>query len=377
MALAIALAVIGSVTFAGPAAAHHLDVEASVVCGDTPDTWDVTWTVRNWQDPDPANTATVTASSRPVVAVGGTFAPGQARTFTETVSATTPLTLQVSFRWANGNAGSATGSAAGFPDCAPVLVDVTAAAPSVTPATCTTDGTLVVPADTAEVSYTQTPDGSGPGTYVVTATAGPGHQLVGTATWTLTVPDRSSVLDCLVDVRPVAPKVKAVGDCDTTGSVTMAVTEGVRYVLTRGNGRTGAYEVTASALPGYALVAGARTVFSGDLGERVACETGTDGDPATPDTAVPPKTQPPKTQPPKTQPPVKQNPPVTTTGNPVTGFPTTGTPTTTVSAPPVLPATGADENLMALSATGLGLLLAGGTMLLVSRRRVPCRGLAG
>lgn len=359
-ALALCLAVLGSVLFAGPASAHHVAVGATVVCGDAPGTWDVTWTVRNWKDPVASNTATVSAASRKVVPVGTTFAADQARSFTETVSATTPLTLTVSLRWANGSTGSATASASSFPACAPVLVDVVPAAPSVTPATCLSDGTLVVPADTDKVRYTQSPAGSGPGTYVVTATAAPGHQLVGTSTWRLTVPDRSSVLDCLVQVRPVAPKVNAAVDCDTPGSLTMARTEGVRYVLTRGNGTTGAWEVTAFAKPGYAIANGARTVFTGNLGRPEACEPlpGAPGTPGTPGVNVPGK-------PPVSKPPV------------ATGTPTPGTPGTPVSSTPGLPATGADANLVALSATGLGLLALGAAMIVVTRRRSTRRGLAG
>lgn len=346
-AVAVCLAMLGTVLLAGPASAHHVAVGAAVVCGDAPGTWDVTWTVTNWNDPAPANAAQVVSATRDAVPSGTVFAPGQEREFHESVSSTTALSLRVSIRWANGQTASASGATSGFPACVPALVDATPAAPSVTPATCDADGTLVVPADTPEVRYTQTPAGTGPGSYTVTATATPGHRLVGASSWTPTVPARTTGAACLVDVTPVAPTVVAVGDCDTTGSVTTAVTTGVRYVLTRGDGITGPWEVTASAEPGYVLTPATPAVFSGDLGRSVACETGDEENPAV---SVP-----------EVKPPTPE-------GSVATPAAATAPP---VAAPAAttLPATGADASLRALTAAGLGLLLLGAALLVTARRR--------
>jgi hypothetical protein len=66
------------------------------------------------------------------------------------------------------------------------LTPVTATAPSKTPPTCSTNGSLVIPT-VAHVNYESTPSGTGPGTYTVTAFAKVGYELVGTASWTVTV----------------------------------------------------------------------------------------------------------------------------------------------------------------------------------------------
>lgn len=68
--------------------------------------------------------------------------------------------------------------------------EVTAAAASVTPPSCTAAGTLVVPANTESVTYSVEPayTAGATGTFVVTATAASDDfVLIGTTSWTLTV----------------------------------------------------------------------------------------------------------------------------------------------------------------------------------------------
>ncbi|MEV7395760.1 hypothetical protein [Aeromicrobium sp. NPDC092404] len=64
-----------------------------------------------------------------------------------------------------------------LPDEPPVeLINATPVPPTATPPTCTADGTLVIP-DTEGVIYESTPAGTGPGDYVVTASAVVGYVL--------------------------------------------------------------------------------------------------------------------------------------------------------------------------------------------------------
>ncbi|GAA1107728.1 hypothetical protein GCM10009668_29720 [Nocardioides dubius] len=264
------VAMMSAVLIATPAHAHHTTVTGSVACG-TGGAWVITWRVENW---DGAGTATVTGSSRVVVPTGTTIGNGAAKTFTETVTSAATISLGVDARWSNGATASNSGRvlASAFPtDCAPPDVEVTAAEPSVVDPTCAADGRLVVPADTAGLRYTQSPAGSGPGTYTVTATAKPGHILVGTRSWTLTVRPQLSGRECLTEVTPVAPSVQVIEGCGTYGSVTLPQTVGVRYELVEGDGREGAWKVVATALPGYVLTDGLVAVWSGDLGERTEC----------------------------------------------------------------------------------------------------------
>lgn len=75
-------------------------------------------------------------------------------------------------------------------------------------------------------------------------------------------------------VRPVAPTATPIrGRCGTYGSLRVAQTNGVRYLLTLGNGREGRWEVEAHARRGYAIVSGATTRWDGNLGRFKKCPT--------------------------------------------------------------------------------------------------------
>lgn len=74
------------------------------------------------------------------------------------------------------------------------------------------------------------------------------------------------------EVRPEAPVASPVGRaCDTVGRLVLPRVPGVRYELTRGDGRTGPWTVRARAAPGNRLAPGARTTFQGDLGALLPC----------------------------------------------------------------------------------------------------------
>ncbi|TNM38305.1 hypothetical protein FHP29_13595 [Nocardioides albidus] len=275
MLVATAIALMGMVSMAGPASAHHSTISGTATCGTAPNTYTIAWKVQNWSDrsDQATNVGTVTSSSRGVVPVGASFANGETRTYTETVTGTSPVTLTVGMVWKQRSSITATdsGTVSVFPEC---VESVTATAPTLTPPTCSDDGRLGVPADTAKVDYAVSPASTGPGTYTVTATAEPGYELTGTTTWTLTVAPKRTGEECWESVTPVAPTVRAVAGCDTEGAITFATTEGVTYALTRGDGRYGAYEVVATAEPGYQLAPGVTaTRWTGDLGARTTCVT--------------------------------------------------------------------------------------------------------
>jgi hypothetical protein len=74
-----------------------------------------------------------------------------------------------------------------------------------------------------------------------------------------------------VTVTPVAPAAYPVADCATPGRLVLPVTEGIRYELVEGDGRTGPWTVVAHAEPGYQLAPDTPARFSGDLGELGPC----------------------------------------------------------------------------------------------------------
>lgn len=101
------------------------------------------------------------------------------------------------------------------------LTSTTAAAASVTPASCTAAGTLVVPADTDSVMYSVSPAyaAGATGDFTVTATAKSGFVLTGTAAWTLTVEPQITGAACITGggTLPGNPTPPPVGE-GTLGS---------------------------------------------------------------------------------------------------------------------------------------------------------------
>ncbi|MEO6605546.1 MAG: hypothetical protein ABIN55_08025 [Aeromicrobium sp.] len=267
------LGVGGLMAVAAPASAHHSTVTPTIQCA-TGGNYTVTWSVQNWDSGSENLIGTVTSSSRGVVPVGTSFEDNQVKTFNETVSGKQALVLDVSMKWSNGVTATNHGSigTSSFPSC---TQSVPTTPPSVTPPTCAADGTLVVPADTAAIDYSQNPAGSGPGTYEVNATAKSGYALTGTSHWNVNVLPKLTGEQCDSDVTPVAPDVVVIDGCGKFGSVTFKTTEGVTYALTSGDGKTGAYTVTATVKPGYKLAAGAQSVFNGNLGTHTTCVSAT------------------------------------------------------------------------------------------------------
>ena len=85
-------------------------------------------------------------------------------------------------------------------DCIQAIVpgpDVSAEPPTVRPASCTSDGALIMPT-TSGVTYAQSPVLAGPGTFVVTATADPGFTMTGPTTFSVVVDARLVGAACAV-----------------------------------------------------------------------------------------------------------------------------------------------------------------------------------
>lgn len=77
--------------------------------------------------------------------------------------------------------------------------------------------------------------------------------------------------DCLTMATPVEPTVTPITACDTYGSVVPKDTIGVVYTLTKGDGQSGLWEVTATPATGYYFESGPTVVFTGDLGVYTDC----------------------------------------------------------------------------------------------------------
>jgi hypothetical protein len=165
LVLAVGFAVVG---VAGAASAHHNTINGTVTCK-TGGGWSVAWRVENSEQ----ITETITASNRPgVVPVGTQLTARQTRTFTEAVTAkpTSPLKLELSARWSNGNTATNSGSIAvsSFADeCNVTTVD----APSIPVVDeCGPGNAHYGQVPSGPWTPTTNPDGS------VTVTTTPGHQ---------------------------------------------------------------------------------------------------------------------------------------------------------------------------------------------------------
>lgn len=101
------------VAVAGPASAHHNDIEGVAACN-TSGTYDITWTVTNSEN----LTEEITHSSNSsVVAVGTEIAPKQSATFQQNGvdAGTYPLTLGA--KWSNGQTNTSSGTVTAEGDC--------------------------------------------------------------------------------------------------------------------------------------------------------------------------------------------------------------------------------------------------------------------
>lgn len=143
-------------------------------------------------------------------------------------------------------------------------VSVAPVAPSVSAACGPNNDVVILPTQTG-VTYTSS--GWVNNSLTVTATAQTGYTLSGTSSWTFV----DGNITCPQPVTPVAPTITPITACGTYGSIVMATTPGVTYTLTVGDGKQGAYTVTATAQTGYYFNEGATASWSGNLGTYFAC----------------------------------------------------------------------------------------------------------
>lgn len=70
---------------------------------------------------------------------------------------------------------------------------------------------------------------------------------------------------------PVQPTMTPITECGRDGALSYGPTTGVVYTLTAGNGKSGAWEVTATPAPNYYFSGSQVVTYSGDLGTRTDC----------------------------------------------------------------------------------------------------------
>lgn len=101
-----------------------------------------------------------------------------------------------------------------------IVAAVVPTPPTVTDPTCDLDGTLSVPEDTEGIDYSQDPEGTGPGDYLVTATANTGFFISGQAEFPVTVEPKLSADDPACVTGGVEPTDEEDGGLlpDTGGS---------------------------------------------------------------------------------------------------------------------------------------------------------------
>lgn len=151
-------------------------------------------------------------------------------------------------------------------------IEVSPVMPYATPESCGVDGALVIPDQPTGAEVIQTPEGTGPGTYTITFSAGDGYVFPDEAevTYTITVnpaiPYQSSdpAAPCYLPpgpqtVTPSAPSVTA-ADCGAAGSLVIpSQPTGVVVSQQPAGTGPGTYVVTFSPASGYVFPAGTTT----------------------------------------------------------------------------------------------------------------------
>jgi LPXTG-motif cell wall-anchored protein len=140
----------------------------------------------------------------------------------------------------------------GIEACAGVLPTyVQAEPPSASKPTCDKDGKLKVPADTDEITYESEPSGTGPGDYVVTATAADGLTLTDDGIFEITVKEQLTGDEC-AEIEDVALLPDTGGEPMWMFPVGGAMALG-GVLLLRATRRTATSEVGGSGNPGHSL----------------------------------------------------------------------------------------------------------------------------
>ncbi|CAN5159448.1 hypothetical protein BH11ACT3_BH11ACT3_00340 [soil metagenome] len=256
---------------AGPASAHHNDINVSVSCATGPygaasGAYVVTWTVKN---SEVDKTETITSSSLPdvVAPTVTTFQPNETRVFTQSVSTAKDITLTLGAAWDNGytNSNSNSIAAASFPSgCFH-----TSAYLNKVPSVCTGPNTFTDPTYTIggegvqwTINGKPTPAGTYPakaGDHIIAdvAASDPKYTIDGTTHWGYTFP--AAPVNCTVKVVPVDATLiqqscKGLGD-HTQATFTVVAVTGVLYSIKIDGGAEN------SILPGtYPIADGTKTI---------------------------------------------------------------------------------------------------------------------
>lgn len=244
-ALGLGLAVVAA---AAPASAHANHVSAAVACDTTTGHWVVTWTVHNdYSSADTISRSTDTTA----IPNRGVVQAKQTVTYRQTVTTPATETVTITGRWADGYTQTDSGTIDKGQFSTSCGIALTPAAPSAKPATCTADGSLVIPT-TAGVQYTGGSDGDGPGSYTIQASPQPGYVLSGTTSWPVTVEAKKTDARCDTIVQtPKSPTATAQvctgGTTLTSGFITVTAQTGVAYRIHNTADRDGAKDVTMTA----------------------------------------------------------------------------------------------------------------------------------
>ncbi|MES2170345.1 MAG: hypothetical protein V4479_06430 [Actinomycetota bacterium] len=278
--LGIGLAVLA---VAGPASAHANNITATAACNTTDYTWTVTWSVSNDYGDSETIESTNLASVVPLnTNFGPVGTPTAIQTFQQTgITAAQNITLTLGGHWSDGFHGSDSGtitSAQFVGGCTRPKTIVVVPTFQFTEPSCTSaNGSYTVPTTTgityslAAGTYPAAPSSS------VTVTAA----VTDSTKYTLGTPDHWShtfnpaSTGCTTIVDPVTPTVNVITTCGTDGSVTWTDTAAIHYALTKGDGKSGPFEVTAYAQGNNVFADGStvKVVKTGDLGVKTTCAT--------------------------------------------------------------------------------------------------------
>lgn len=136
--------------------------------------------------------------------------------------------------------------------------------PEITTSDVCDGGVRPTPVAKPGLSYEYT-DGDGiNGPWEITATALEGFEIPGDAQFVFTG-DAGDEASCLT------PAVDVTETCDGAESPTPVDIEGLAYEFTVGDGKSGAWEITATPLEGFFLADDAQTVFTGNAGDPDSC----------------------------------------------------------------------------------------------------------
>ncbi len=142
--------------------------------------------------------------------------------------------------------------------CPDPKVDVTPVPYGTTDPTCKVDGSLVAKSQPQGVTATQSPAGTGPGTYTITFAAGENYVLKGEATQTITVLPKLTGYECDEVVEPTPVKPVQYGTtaptCEVDGSLVVKnQPQGVTATQSPAGTGPGTYTITFTAAKDFVL----------------------------------------------------------------------------------------------------------------------------